>query len=59
MIDSQAYILAHSITNPALALERFRLGALCDPELDKLLVDMRECQKAWTVFMALVHRAKP
>ena len=59
MLNPRAYILANSITDTTLPLETFRPGTLSIPESDRPIADMRETQKAFSIFCALVRRAKP
>ena len=59
MINPRAYILANSITETSLPLEVFRPGTLSLPESDRPISDMRETQKAFSIYSALIRRAKP
>ena len=59
MINPAAYILANSISDATLPLEVFRPGTLSLPESDRPISDMKETQKAFSVYQALTRRAKP
>ena len=59
MVNPRAYILANSISETTLPLEIFRPGTLSLPESDRPISDMRETQKAFSVYQALTRRAKP
>ena len=59
MINPRAYIMANSISDASLSLEIFRPGTLSLPESDRPIMDMRETQKSWSIYMALTRRAKP
>ena len=59
MINPRAYILANSITETSLPLEVFRPGTLSLPESDRPISDMRETQKAFSIYSALICQAKP
>ena len=59
MINPRAYILANSITDTSLPLETFRPGTLSLPESDRPIFDMRETQKAFSIYSTLIRRAKP
>ena len=59
MINPRAYVLANSITDTTLPLEAFRPGTLSIPESDRPIADMRETQKAFSIYCALIRRAKP
>ena len=59
MIDARAFVLANSISDATLPLEIFRPGTLSMPESDRPVADMREVQKAFSVYQALSRRSKP
>ena len=59
MINPRAYVLANSISDASLSLEVFRPGTLSLPESDRPIMDMRETQKAFSIYQALTRRAKP
>ena len=59
MVNPRAYVIANSISEASLSLEIFRPGTLSLPESDRPIHDMRETQKAWSIYQALTRRAKP
>ena len=59
MVNPRAYILANSISDASLSLEVFRPGTLSLPESDRPIMDMRETQKAFSIYQALTRRSKP
>ena len=59
MVDDRAYVRANNLTDGALRLEVFRPNSLTQPDNDLPLRDMREVQRAFSLYMALVRRQRP
>ena len=59
MVNPRAYVIANSNSEASLSLEIFRPGTLSLPESDRPIYDMRETQKAWSIYQALTRHAKP
>ena len=56
MVNDRAYVRANNLTDGALRLEVFRPNSLTQPDNDLLLCNMREVQRAFSLYMALVRR---
>ena len=59
MVDDRAYVRANNLSDGALCLEGFRPNSLTQPDNDLPLRDMREVQRAFSLYMALVRRQRP
>ena len=59
MVDNRAYVRANNLSDGALHLEVFRLNSLTQPDNDLPLKDMREVQRAFSLYLALVRRQRP
>ena len=55
MVDNRAYVRANNLTDGALRLEVFRPNSLTMPDNDQPLRNMREVQRAFSLYMTLVR----
>ena len=58
MVDDRAYVRANNLTDGALWLKVFRPNSLTQPDNDLPLRNMREVQRAFSLYMALVRRQR-
>ena len=58
MVDNRANVRANNLTDGALKLEVFRPNSLTMPDNDHPLRNMREVQRAFSFYMALVRRQR-
>merc|ERR1711994_785385 len=58
MVDDRAYIRTNNLTDGALRLEVFCPNSLTQPDNDLPLRNMREVQRTFSLYMALVRRQR-